>query len=430
MPSYSLPRNILLFLLSALVYYGSCLPCDSTQTQSEQPGDSQRTIFNILWSSLATIFACIWVAIHPNVPGPNLVNKGWFFVSVLRRAELMIVTVFAPEVITIWAFRQYFTARSIHKLCPKELSLKHGFLVSMGAFEYSDHCPVTRQNLEGDDDLVDRLSKIRKEEIDDRSKGDGLSKGLAIIQATWFLMQCAARLKRSLPITILEAVAVGYAVFTVINYAAWWHKPLGISIPFSAGIPAPFIDRQLERPPSLFPQKLNANYLLDWIDFRLLSTFFGGDVIEHVAGPSKDEGAPRLWSGHKNDVNLFYVVTSGALFGTLFGAIHCTAWRSHFATSIERDLWRVSSVYIALIPIPIIIMTFTAEKLADRFGFVESEGKDNTWFGGAYRLLWILVYLVYIVARGFLLLEPFLAMRSLPPGAFVDIAWTNFLPHI
>ncbi|SJL02742.1 uncharacterized protein ARMOST_06078 [Armillaria ostoyae] len=386
MPQYSFPRNIL-FLLSALVYYGSCSPCDGTQTQSEQPGDSQRTTFNILWSSLATIFACIWVAIHPNVPGPNLVNKGWFFVSVLRRAELMIVTVFAPEVITIWAFRQYFTARSIHKLCPKELSLKHGFLVSMGAFEYSDHCPVTRQNLEDDDDLVDRLSKIRKEEIDDRSKGDGLSKGLAIIQATWFLMQCAARLKRNLPITILEAVAIGYAVFTVINYTAWWHKPLGISIPFSA-------------------------------DFRLLSTFFGGDVIEHVAGPSKDEGAPRLWSGHKNDVNLFYVVTSGALFGTIFGAVHCAAWRSHFATSIERDLWRVSSLYIALIPIPIIIMTFTVEKLADRFGFNQSEEKDNPWFGGAYRLFWILVYLVYIVARGFLLLEPFLAMRSPPPGVW------------
>ncbi|PBK94076.1 hypothetical protein ARMGADRAFT_856092, partial [Armillaria gallica] len=117
-----------------------------------------------------------------------------------------------------------------------------------------------------------------------------------------------------------------------------------------------------------------------------------------------------------------------ALFGTLFGAIHCAAWRSHFATSIERDLWRVSSLYIALIPIPIIIMTFTAEKLADRFGFVESEEKDNAWFGSVYRLLWIIVYLVYIVARGFLLLEPFLAMRSLPPGAFVDIAWTNFLP--
>ncbi|KAK0230081.1 hypothetical protein IW262DRAFT_377377 [Armillaria fumosa] len=429
MSSYTFPRNIILFLLSVLVFYGSCLPFDGTQTQSEQPGDSRRTTFNIFWSSLATIFACIWVAIHPNVPGPNLVNKGWFFVSVLRRAELMIVTVFAPEVITIWAFRQYFTARSIHKLCPKTLSLKHGFLVSMGAFEFSDHCPVTRQNLEDNDELVITLGRITKEEIDDRNKGDGLSKGIAIIQATWFLMQCAARLKLNLPITILEAVAVGYAVFTVINYAAWWHKPLGISIPFSAGIASPLMPER-QRLPNILPRKLHVNYILDWVDFRLLSTFFGGDVIEHVAGPSKDEGAPRLWSGHKNDVNLFYVVTSGALFGTLFGAIHCAAWRSHFATSIERDLWRVSSLYIALIPIPIIIMTFTAEKLADRFGFVGSEEKDNSWFGGTYRLLWIIVYLVYIVARGFLLVEPFLAMRSLPPGAFVDIAWTNFLPHI
>ncbi|KAG7447852.1 uncharacterized protein BT62DRAFT_1075177 [Guyanagaster necrorhizus] len=359
---------------------------------------------NLWLSSLATIFACIWIAIHPNVPGPHLMKRGWFFTSVLRRTELMIVTIFAPEVITIWALRQYFAARSIRRLSSK-MTLTHGFLVSMGVFVYSDESPVTRQNLEDDPRLVDLLSEIDKKEIDDRSKGDGLSKGLAILQATWFILQCAARIARNLPITILETVAIGYAVFTVINYWAWWHTPL------QAGLPSPSI---LDSRPQ---------------HFRLLSTFFGGDVIEHVAGPSKEEGAPRLWSGHPNNDTLFYVVTGGALLGTLFGAVHCAAWRSHFATSIEKNIWRVSSLYIAFIPIPIIVTTFTAEKLAAYFGFTERD-QDNPWFGGAYRLLWILFYMVYIVARGFLLLEPFLAMRSLPPGAFVNIEWIDFLPHI
>ncbi|PBK69084.1 hypothetical protein ARMSODRAFT_174945 [Armillaria solidipes] len=207
MSRYLFPGNVLLSLLSILIY-GSCLPCSSTQMQSEQPSDSQRTVFNILWSSLATIFACVWIAIHPNVPGPKLMEQGWFFTSVLRRTELMIVTVFAPEVITIWAFRQFFVARSIHNLPRKTLTLSHGFLVP---------------NLEDDPTLQLQLAEIPKKDIDDRNKGDGLSKGLAMLQATWFVIHCIARLVNNLPVTIIETVAIGYAVFTVINCAVWWH---------------------------------------------------------------------------------------------------------------------------------------------------------------------------------------------------------------
>lgn len=168
--------------LISILICGSFLPCGSAQTQSEQPC-SQRTIFNILWSSLVTIFACVWIAIHPNVPGPKLAEQGWFFTSVLRRTELTIVTVFAPEVTTIWAFRQFFVAWNICNLLPKSspktLTLSHGFLVSMGAFVYSDGCPITRQNLGDNPVLLLQLAEIPKKDIDDRNKGDGLSKGLA-----------------------------------------------------------------------------------------------------------------------------------------------------------------------------------------------------------------------------------------------------------
>ena len=30
-----------------------------------------RTIWNIIWSCLVTIFSCTWVAVHPNVPCPK-----------------------------------------------------------------------------------------------------------------------------------------------------------------------------------------------------------------------------------------------------------------------------------------------------------------------------------------------------------------------
>ena len=72
----------------------------------------QRSIWNILWSCLATIFACSWVSIHPNIPAPNESSLRIF----LRRLELMFWAVVSPEMIILWAFRQWQGARDIEKL--------------------------------------------------------------------------------------------------------------------------------------------------------------------------------------------------------------------------------------------------------------------------------------------------------------------------
>jgi hypothetical protein len=65
-----------------------------------------RTIWNIIWSCLVTIFACTWVAIHPNVPKPGQnLRKRW-----LRRASIMFSGVIGPEFVIYWAWRQRVVA--------------------------------------------------------------------------------------------------------------------------------------------------------------------------------------------------------------------------------------------------------------------------------------------------------------------------------
>ncbi|KAK0436495.1 uncharacterized protein EV420DRAFT_237840 [Desarmillaria tabescens] len=435
--------------LCPLIYsiIGSCLPLDTQGTGSplEEPifdSGGGRTVLSILWSSLATIFACIWVSVHPNVPGPKMEKKGWFYLNVLRRAELMVFTVFSPEFVTIWSLRQHSVARLICALRPGKLSMSHGFLVSMGAFVYCDGCPITLANLKQDHRLVDLLCQIEKKEINERDKGDGLSKAVAVGQATWFLLQCVARVAQHLPLTILEIVAIGYAIFTIINYAVWWHKPLGISIPFQVAITsptnAPFLpvntptsdESQTPRPlPSLFPRSMDIEHLKDWVNFRLLSIFFGGDIIPEVAGPSSERGVPRLWSGHPNNTRLFYIVACGNCIGVFFGAVYCAAWHYPFMISIERILWRGCSIIFALVPPSAILLTFVTEKTAERFGFNEPE-RDSRLFSFAYRSLYILLWIMYDMARAFSLVEPFLALRDLPAGVSQDITWISFLPHI
>lgn len=68
-----------------------------------------RTIWNIIWSCLATIAACAWVAVHRNVPDPR---SGMVRVN-LDRVLITICALLVPEYIIGWAVRQWLTARRI-----------------------------------------------------------------------------------------------------------------------------------------------------------------------------------------------------------------------------------------------------------------------------------------------------------------------------
>ena len=84
-----------------------------------------RSVWDIVWSCLATIFACSWLSIHPNIPGPN--ESRWRIF--LRRLELMFWAVVSPEMIIIWAFRQWVGARTLEEHYNGELSsLIHIFI--------------------------------------------------------------------------------------------------------------------------------------------------------------------------------------------------------------------------------------------------------------------------------------------------------------
>jgi hypothetical protein len=46
---------------------------------------------------------------HPNIP----IAKEHWFTTVLRRLQLMVMTLIAPEFAILWAMRQYFSACSL-----------------------------------------------------------------------------------------------------------------------------------------------------------------------------------------------------------------------------------------------------------------------------------------------------------------------------
>lgn len=88
-----------------------------------------RTVWNIIWSCLITIFACIWVAVHPNIPQPKAPPKSrlQFVTDVCRgvgeKLAIALLALLAPEFIFVWALRQWLKARSIAKDCREVASL-------------------------------------------------------------------------------------------------------------------------------------------------------------------------------------------------------------------------------------------------------------------------------------------------------------------
>ncbi len=89
-------------------------------------------------------------------------------------------------------------------------------------------------------ELLERLLEIKsldfelsitEEDIEDRSKGDFLSKFIAVLQTTWFIVQCLARVVQHLEMTSLELITLALASLNGVTYFFWWHKPLDVKVP-------------------------------------------------------------------------------------------------------------------------------------------------------------------------------------------------------
>ncbi|KAG2357365.1 hypothetical protein BDR07DRAFT_1612541 [Suillus spraguei] len=277
----------ILTLLHVPFVFSSSLPSPNgtsviTQDVADSPfSNSTRSLWEIIWSCAATLFACTWTAIHPNIPG---MNEGQFTV-ISCRLGIMLMALIAPELMITWATAQFISARSTaknfndvfgaqldqgrsdhpdteestatllgefsmsdgtnspHVIAShvagrkfKRWTVTHGFFAWMGGFMlYVNDEPratLTPNELkrfvrEGSVEMP----VIVEADIEDRSKGDALSKGIAVLQLAWFVLQLVARYVQNLPMTLLELDTLSVAALTSIAYGCWWKKPKDVRRP-------------------------------------------------------------------------------------------------------------------------------------------------------------------------------------------------------
>ena len=108
-----------MLILLILVYFthdiahGLAIPIgktsDTLSTQLDEGYFDDRTILSMVWSCLATLVACSWVAVHPNVPSAKDSNA-----RILgRRLAMMGYMLLAPELVIYWAAKQHLSAKEI-----------------------------------------------------------------------------------------------------------------------------------------------------------------------------------------------------------------------------------------------------------------------------------------------------------------------------
>ncbi|OAX32658.1 hypothetical protein K503DRAFT_701700, partial [Rhizopogon vinicolor AM-OR11-026] len=204
----------------------------------EAPSFINRTMWSIVSSCVLTLFACIYSAIHPNIPSPKYgpLRILW------RRFNMMIMALIVPELIATWAIRQWLCARALTKRFKGSgyfyhaWTETHSFFVLMGGFMlYFDGKPYHTLS---PDQLLDMIKNeyiaapiLSAKQIHDKSKGNAISKGLVILQVAWFALQLISRAIYHLETTQLETGTLAFAVLSFITYAAWWNKPLDVQCP-------------------------------------------------------------------------------------------------------------------------------------------------------------------------------------------------------
>jgi len=288
--------------------------------------------------------------------------------------------------------------------------------------------------------------RISKAEIEDKSKGDAISKGVVILQTGWFVTQCIARGVQGLPITELELVTVAFAALNFVIYVLWWDKPL-----------------EVQRGVRVY-KKRRTEETVDDGDVEATVGFWGalGDALSDlpaaiVRGPSINDHDFDSWLGrvltwpfakpayvmlstgrdekHEKRLDTFYPakwvmvsknfsISLVIAITVVFGGIHCIGWSFSFPSSTERTLWRVASLSITCVPVAYIPLVGVANGI--------DVGLVNKYRSGRFCSLitGVSLLFIYILGRSALLVLPFLCLRSLPPAAFHVVHWTWFIPHV
>lgn len=290
------------------------------------------------------------------------------------------------------------------------MTRRQAFFAIMGGFHYFDNLgkpysplhPYTINTLI----FSGEIELPSDQEIMDRAKSNLLTKVLALMQISWFIVQGITRGFNSMYITKLEILTISYIMVNFLLWLAWWGKPQNTERP---------IQVVREFPPVPFPAK-SKDYARHLVD-----TMFG-DQDRHVMLPNL-KYVPMFYSGRPTESQVLVANSVALLIGSAFAGINCIAWSHESPLFTELVLWRLSSLAIFGLFFLGCISAFLVWSLEF---MLEWNYRRSDWL--VSRLL-LLYGLLYGAARILSIVLAFIELRSLPSGAYETFYWVDFIPH-
>ncbi|KAG1731266.1 hypothetical protein EDB19DRAFT_1912564 [Suillus lakei] len=453
---------------------------NSTTTDPETPSFATRTLWNIISSCILTLFACIYNAIHPNIPSPkDSANR-----ILRRRLGIMLMALIAPELIVTWAMRQRLSACQVtkqfkesrypnvrpseqpesvseqpesvpeqpenkesvaapeqHENFPGDLarwikrSVKahfsepseddawtqtHSFFVLMGGFMLYDVDQKPYHTLQPDE----VLKLIRNGCIDAPTLTENQildkSKG-NVISKGLIILQVAWFILQLITRAIyhLETTELeaGTLAFAVLNFLTY---AVWWNKPLDVQCPHPVYWKSTESMPGDHIDDLPQEYTFGEFE-GLIPVYPLLELMGWRDIPTSRKLRVPTFDGsiELEESDKPVLMFAGMLMGVIFGGMHHMAWGFAFPTYQEQVLWRMSAITITCTPW---LSVFTGWL----FGNLDLDWiPDTVWI-----IVWLSYAALYIAARANLLVLMFTTLRNLPPDAYKTLSWTSLMPHL
>ncbi|CZR67526.1 uncharacterized protein PAC_17425 [Phialocephala subalpina] len=410
---------------------------------------NDRGTSDILWSSLSTIYLCTWTCLCLNFPRPGEDGSLRFIVYKFR---WQLFAIFFPEVLVATAAEQWLSAyqsvRIFRDMGYMQWTVRHGFFADMGGIRVqppdTQSFPVDSHQLSF---LVQKnyiaMPHISQEDIKSIDKADGFARLITLIQIAWFSLQCIGRGIQHIGLSPLELTTLAFILCTLHDYFFWYYKPLDPLRPeiLQMDISIAEINEK---------EEAREQYTFTPLDFvssppdakSLITPFWFGIGVVFDHGKDKHPKPRQTFPNTRilpAEGITWSMMWYCLFFQIIYFGLHLSVgWLLAFPSRPEWYLWTIANfadlglitVYCIALPLGTYFAPWIGRTI---FGV---EGATSILEVAEMLPYWAKLavhgpfVLAYIGARLIVLTESLITLRALPAQLYLDVNWSNFLPHI
>ncbi len=249
--------------------------------------------------------------------------------------------------------------------------------------------------------------------ITERSGSTSLGKALLIFQVARFCFNCASRLRKHLPLSLLEVSTLAHGFMTLLCYFVWWFKPLNINEPTWI----PMGDERAREALALvqvFGWQKDSDPPQQLRDIAAKAAERYGPSIDDFLG----EPDPFFTSGFSPRFKgLFsnFGIGTGAMDDIVtvsipiaYGLLHFLGWYTQFPSTTERKLWHTATLVVMSSGAVATMFFIGNRKLRTRL-------RAHKIFD---TVLFYIIPFIYMIGSMYLLVESIRQLWYVPPKAY------------